>query len=141
MFHPALSADHDLVKYLPDWFPGAGFKQSGRQKRKVLDMVIQKPFEFAKEGMAAGTSEETYVSKLYGNAGVRVTPEEEGRFKDNAGAMYTGGADTVSIGAFTYSEASLSLFSRRPSPQCQPFSLPWWHIQTSRSRLGKRLTG
>jgi hypothetical protein len=41
------------VKYLPEWFPGAGFKRKAKAWRKrVLDMPT-KPFQFVKKELVS----------------------------------------------------------------------------------------
>ena len=38
-----------VLKYVPDWFPGAGFKQKASRWKKVNAEVAQKPFRFVTE--------------------------------------------------------------------------------------------
>jgi len=42
------------VKYVPEWFPGAGFKTFARIAKKNLDDSITPPFLYAKESFEAG---------------------------------------------------------------------------------------
>jgi len=37
------------VKYVPDWFPGAGFKKFAKETRKGLDNSMDHPFQYVKE--------------------------------------------------------------------------------------------
>lgn len=39
------------LKYLPTWFPGAGFKVKAAQWRPLIDLVIEKPYAFVKRSM------------------------------------------------------------------------------------------
>lgn len=33
-----------LLRYIPDWLPGAGFKKKAREWRKNTDIMVEKPF-------------------------------------------------------------------------------------------------
>ena len=39
------------VKYVPEWFPGAGFKTLARVTRGKFDVVINGPLRYLKESM------------------------------------------------------------------------------------------
>ena len=43
--------DPALVKYVPEWFPGAGFKTTVREVQEVLDISVGGPLEHVKESM------------------------------------------------------------------------------------------
>ena len=45
------------VKYVPEWFPGAGFKRQASLWKKHVDAMADVPFELAKVGpsSAVGT--------------------------------------------------------------------------------------
>ena len=38
-----------ILKYVPDWFPGAGFKRKAAHWRRVNAEVAEKPFQFVTE--------------------------------------------------------------------------------------------
>ena len=40
-----------LVKYVPEWFPGAGFKTTAREVRKMFDIAVRGPLDHVKESM------------------------------------------------------------------------------------------
>ena len=40
-----------LVKYVPEWFPGAGFKTTAREVQEMLDISVGGPLEHVKESM------------------------------------------------------------------------------------------
>lgn len=42
-----------LVKYIPDWFPGAGFETTARRFRENLNKAAQDPFNFTKAGLVS----------------------------------------------------------------------------------------
>lgn len=37
------------VRYLPSWFPGAGFKRSAVEWKKLIEAFVNEPFEDCKE--------------------------------------------------------------------------------------------
>src|SRR5262249_3477299 len=84
------------VKYLPDWFPGTGFKRTAAAWRKTLMDSADKPFEFVKRQMAQRTNKPSYVSKLFAQNDGNLSLEEERSAKWSAVSLYGGGADTVS---------------------------------------------
>ena len=44
-----------LVKYVPSWFPGAGFKKTAEQYRKVNMDQTDLPFQFVIKGMVCSS--------------------------------------------------------------------------------------
>lgn len=36
------------VKYVPEWFPGAGFQKTVKEWKTTLDTIQRTPFEFTK---------------------------------------------------------------------------------------------
>ena len=83
------------MRYLPDWVPGTGFKRTAARWRKTLTELIEKPYEFAKQQMAKGTNEASYVSKLLEKG--NLSAEDDFVVKMTAASLYSGGADTVRI--------------------------------------------
>ena len=49
MFAKDLTGFPSTVKYVPEWFPGAGFKTFARIAKKDLDDSITPPFQYVKE--------------------------------------------------------------------------------------------
>jgi hypothetical protein len=83
-----------LVKYIPDWFPGAGFKQTAKEWNKTLVDLVEKPYRFVKQRMAEGKHRPSYLSKLLKDGDI--SNEEDHVAKWTAASLYSGGADTVS---------------------------------------------
>ena len=83
------------MKHLPDWFPGAGFKQIGRLWGSTLSELTERPYAFVKQQMAEGVNEPSFLSDLLqepiSNADDLFT------IKCSAMSLFTAGADTVSI--------------------------------------------
>ena len=49
MFAKDLTGFPSTVKYVPEWFPGAGFKTFARIAKKDIDDSITPPFQYVKE--------------------------------------------------------------------------------------------
>ena len=43
-----------IVRYLPDWFPGTGFKALAREVREGYKISIHGPMEYVKNAMKVG---------------------------------------------------------------------------------------
>jgi hypothetical protein len=42
-----------LVKYIPEWFPGAGFKMKAKEWKKVVTATVNMPFQHVKDAMVS----------------------------------------------------------------------------------------
>ncbi|KAJ8079596.1 hypothetical protein PM082_011183 [Marasmius tenuissimus] len=42
-----------LLRYVPEWFPGAGWKRRAREARRITTEMIVKPFKTATAGIAS----------------------------------------------------------------------------------------
>jgi len=42
------------VRHVPDWFPGAGFKQFAKAGRELLDVAVNGPLDHLKESLKVG---------------------------------------------------------------------------------------
>lgn len=84
-----------LVKHLPSWFPGTGFKKTAAAWRMTLLNTIEKPYRFAEEQMRRGTYTPSYVASLLEEDSGQWTTEEARVAKWTAASLYLGGADTV----------------------------------------------
>ena len=43
-----------VLKYVPSWFPGAGFQKKAAHWREVNKLLIEKPFSYVKEQLVRG---------------------------------------------------------------------------------------
>ncbi|KAL2871204.1 cytochrome P450 [Aspergillus lucknowensis] len=85
-----------LLKYLPTWFPGAGFKQTAAVWRKTLMSTMEKPYQLVLRQMEEGNYPDSYLSNLLEESRARtLTAEEQHVIKWTAGSLYAGGADTT----------------------------------------------
>ncbi|KAL4062105.1 cytochrome P450 [Scleroderma yunnanense] len=83
-----------FLQYIPEWFPGAGFKTMARKwKAEVLEMV-NLPHQWVKEQMAAGVASKSFTSTLLDVPSL--TEEDDHIIKWSAASFYGGGADTAS---------------------------------------------
>ncbi|EJC98989.1 cytochrome P450 [Fomitiporia mediterranea MF3/22] len=82
-----------LLKHIPDWIPGTGFKRTAALWRKVLTELTEVPYAFVKQQMAAGTAALSYTSALLEKG--NISPDEEFIIKWSAASLYAGGADTT----------------------------------------------
>ncbi|KAH9927106.1 cytochrome P450 [Epithele typhae] len=78
--------------HVPAWFPGASFKKTAAAWRATLDEMCDKPHEWVKKQMAAGTAIPSFTSDALEGG---VTPERELLIKNAASSLYAGGADTT----------------------------------------------
>jgi hypothetical protein len=81
------------VRYLPDWFPGTGFKRTAREWAETLDELNERPYAFVQHQVLNGTHETSFLSQLLkpGN----LNDEETSVVKWSALSLYAAGADTV----------------------------------------------
>jgi hypothetical protein len=94
-------SDWAIVKDLPDWVPGTGFKKTAREWEAELTGVAEIPFNFVKHQMAQGKHETSFLSRLIETEDS--DPEVVDSNKWSSMSLYTAGADTVSTSfAYTY---------------------------------------
>ncbi|KAK0185241.1 cytochrome P450 [Armillaria mellea] len=73
------------VTRVPDWFPGAGFKQITREWASTLNDFVEKPHNYVKQEMAAGRARYSLTSRQLES---EVTAEEEYNIKWLAASLY-----------------------------------------------------
>ncbi|KAJ7498204.1 cytochrome P450 [Mycena galericulata] len=91
------------LQYVPDWFPGAGFKRTAKRWNKLSQDMMELPFAEAKRRIASGSALESFTSVFLNKIDNAEDPElKEQTVKEVAGNMYTGGADTTvsALGTF-----------------------------------------
>ncbi|KAG6378884.1 cytochrome P450 [Boletus reticuloceps] len=76
------------LTYVPDWFPGASFKTKANEWRVTLEEMVQKPYQFVKDQMAAGIAPESFVSNLL--EGRTLSAEEEHIVRWSSASLYSG---------------------------------------------------
>ncbi|KAF5717806.1 oxidoreductase [Fusarium mundagurra] len=96
-----------VLKYLPDWFPGAGFKTTAKQWRSNLESSVEDPAAFVEHQMANGKDNTSFLSQLMQNKSL--TDEEASENKWLAASLYAAGADTT-VSAITTFFLAMTLF-------------------------------
>lgn len=89
-----------ILKYLPEWFPGAGFKQTAVQWKALKEETLNIPYSFVRQLMSKGDHYPSYVSKLVqqcsdGKSGSKLGNSDENAIKSSAAVMFLGASDTV----------------------------------------------
>ncbi|KAL0578229.1 hypothetical protein V5O48_003766 [Marasmius crinis-equi] len=101
-----------ILRYVPEWFPGAGWKKQATHYHATLETMLNKPFEMVKKRMADGTSPACFLSDLLSQE-KQSTPEEESIVKWAAAGIYSGGAETTA----TSMEAFILAMTLHPEAQ------------------------
>ncbi|KZT58493.1 cytochrome P450 [Calocera cornea HHB12733] len=87
-----------LVKYLPEWFPGAGFKRLAYRWNSYLKEIREVPFERVKRDVVAGRAKPSFCSSLLEEQSLH--PHDVGYSEDlilrSAGGIYSAASDTTS---------------------------------------------
>ncbi|KAI6042970.1 cytochrome P450 [Pisolithus marmoratus] len=60
-----------FLRYLPSWFPGAGFKRTASQCRKMTAEFLELPFAIAKQRMEHGALPHCLISDMLNHGGWR----------------------------------------------------------------------
>lgn len=92
-----------LLRRLPDWFPGTGFKRTAREWASTLHEMIEAPHQYVKDQMAAGAAPPSFTANLLVEPDL--TPEKEFDIKWSAGSLYSGGADTTVSAIYAFFKA------------------------------------
>ncbi|KAF8507550.1 cytochrome P450, partial [Gautieria morchelliformis] len=86
-----------ILKHVPEWFPGAGFKRKARIWRKSLTDMNVVPFEAAKLALNSGTAEPSFTSALLEEISAKgdAAPGQEEVIRNAGSTLFAGGADTA----------------------------------------------
>ncbi|KAJ7285227.1 cytochrome P450 [Mycena rebaudengoi] len=88
-----------ILKYVPSWMPGAGFKRTAKIWASHLSDIIDTPFKLVEEQLARGTAKDSFVSLLLQE---NLAEEELVDVKWSAGSIYGAGADTTACAVSTF---------------------------------------
>ncbi|KZP04234.1 cytochrome P450 [Athelia psychrophila] len=88
-----------ILKHVPYWFPGAGFKRKAKEWKRYADATLEAPFQALKEEIASGVAKPSFAQRCLQDMDLNIdTADQERIIKNTAGVMYGAGADTsVSI--------------------------------------------
>jgi len=77
------------MKYIPAWFPGAGFRRKARKWSELVHVMIEKPYTVAKQRINEGSNLPSFVSHSLEKL------KDEQTVKDVAATMFTASSDTT----------------------------------------------
>ncbi|KAK7048410.1 O-methylsterigmatocystin oxidoreductase [Favolaschia claudopus] len=80
-----------ILRYLPSWFPGAGFQAYAADCRLMIEEMQQVPFNFAKQNMLNGVDAKPVVAKMLQVRG----RTDEVAIREAAATAYAAGSDTT----------------------------------------------
>lgn len=85
------------LQYLPGWFPGAGFKKTAEKYSKITWDSSAVPLQFTESRIEEGRATPCMITDLLDKVDRKTLSQaEHERIMRSAGALYLGGADTVS---------------------------------------------
>ncbi|KAI1035635.1 hypothetical protein LB504_006129 [Fusarium proliferatum] len=106
-----------ILKYIPDWFPGASFKTTAKQWRSNLESSVEDPAAFVEHQVANGKDNTSFLSQLMQKKSL--TDREASENKWLAASLYAAGADTT-VSAITTFFLSMTLFpDAQKKAQCE----------------------
>ncbi|KAF9474070.1 cytochrome P450 [Pholiota conissans] len=86
---------------LPEWFPGMGFLKTARAWAKDTASMVEVPYKYTKDSMAAGTAPASFVSTSLENE-ASMSADELRDLKFTASSMYGAGADTTAGSEYAF---------------------------------------
>ncbi|KDQ62047.1 hypothetical protein JAAARDRAFT_148681 [Jaapia argillacea MUCL 33604] len=89
-----------ILRFVPSWFPGAGFKRFAAECAKTESDMVHLPAEYVKKQMVAGRAGPSFISNILQEK--EWTPEEVDIIEWAAAAMYGGGYDTTYSSIHTF---------------------------------------
>ncbi|KAI0655715.1 cytochrome P450 [Cubamyces menziesii] len=89
-----------VLKNIPTWMPGAGFKRNAYRVRDLVRALMDAPYNMVKNAMASGNARPCFTTSLLEEMYARngMTLEEEDDIKGAAGVIYAGSSpSTVTV--------------------------------------------
>ncbi|KAF4586172.1 hypothetical protein EYR38_010446 [Pleurotus pulmonarius] len=88
-----------LLKHLPSWMPGGGFKREARKCQALVQAMIDIPFESVRDSVINGNAPPSFTSSIlesYCKSGeIKLPIEDERDIKGAAGTLYAAAEDTT----------------------------------------------
>ncbi|KAF8526656.1 cytochrome P450 [Hysterangium stoloniferum] len=86
-----------ILKYVPEWVPGAGFKRKARIWRTLIMKMVNVPFQAAKDIWEKGSTVPSLAASLFEdlNSRTNVPLDEEEIIRNVTGIVHVGGSDTT----------------------------------------------
>ncbi|TDL20075.1 cytochrome P450 [Rickenella mellea] len=92
-----------FLRYIPSWFPGAGFKRTASIWSKKTNEFSNKPHAFVKRQMTNEIATPSYTSALLEKLEkANADAEEDFRIKWSAASLYGGGSDTSVAALYSF---------------------------------------
>ncbi|KAG8788402.1 hypothetical protein FRC12_014605 [Ceratobasidium sp. 428] len=85
-----------FLRFLPDWFPGAGFKTFGKEGKALLDRFANEPFDAVLDQLKHGRVENvSYSSRLLEEkGGLKASAEDIDLIRWSCASLFGGGSST-----------------------------------------------
>ncbi|KAJ3560891.1 hypothetical protein NP233_g10541 [Leucocoprinus birnbaumii] len=86
-----------VMKYIPAWFPGAGWKRQGLAWARVVDQFVNNPWDYVKNQTAEGTASPCIATNLMErlpDVGAIDRPDAEQVARNVCAVTYAGAIDT-----------------------------------------------
>ncbi|KAI0640974.1 cytochrome P450 [Trametes meyenii] len=101
-----------ILKNIPTWMPGAGFKRNAFRIRGLVRNLMDLPYNMVKNAMVSGNARPCFTASLLEGVYRRngITPEEEEDIKGAAGVIYAAGTDTASFSLMLQTVTAMSTF-------------------------------
>ncbi|EIN09014.1 cytochrome P450 [Punctularia strigosozonata HHB-11173 SS5] len=85
-----------FLKYVPGWFPGAGFKTLAKEWRVSTRGILEKPWAHLMDEYYAGKARESYCTTLLeAHGGPACDAEMQETIKETSAVIYAAGADST----------------------------------------------
>ncbi|KAJ7157103.1 cytochrome P450 [Mycena filopes] len=89
-----------ILRFVPEWFPGASWKKKVKPYRQILQDVVNTPFTWVKEQMKAGTGNSCFVSDL-----LEASTSDEHSIKWTAAGLYSVTTQIIFLALIMHPEA------------------------------------
>ncbi|CCO33931.1 O-methylsterigmatocystin oxidoreductase Short=OMST oxidoreductase [Rhizoctonia solani AG-1 IB] len=99
------------LTYVPDWFPGTGWKSTARKWREHKKYAVDAPYEWAKKQVESGEFEPSILSRLLQDQQVEQglsTMDQENELKELAYIIFAAGTDTSATGLMNFVAAMVA---------------------------------
>jgi cytochrome P450 len=97
-----------FLRFVPEWFPGAGFKTQAKEWKKNATDMVEIPFEVVKRRMENSTAERSFTSMCLEDLGEENDPYQELIIKESAAAIVAGGSDTLTSAFLSFVYAMMT---------------------------------
>ncbi|KAF8992778.1 cytochrome P450 [Cyathus striatus] len=107
-----------IFRYIPTWFPGAGWKRKVPIYKEDLNKMLDIPFEWSKQQLKEGIEKPGFVHASLANS-ESLTPEQINGIKLTASGMYGGATDTTLAGIQSFFHAMVLFPSVQAKAQAE----------------------